>query len=125
MQDIKRIVEVIHPNEMLRTYGTTKNIEGIDKYLTIYGLDTEMPEAARPLVEELWAVPAVKQISFSRGEIRIEVSDAWHDLWDEHVSPVIRDIINRHLFNGEAECTVRDDAARYREHEARYGRDDD
>lgn len=111
---MKKILEVIHPNTAIRTFGTTVNIPGVDNYLSVYSTETELPEAAKAIVAALWEVPAVKNLSLSRGEIRVEVSEAWEDEW-QHVSPQILEIINKALFDGEATCCVRDDAARYNE----------
>lgn len=109
---MKKILEVIHPKTSIRTYGTTVNIPGVDQYVSVYTPTAEVPEAAQEIVSALWAIPAVKQISLSRGEIRVEVSEAWEDEWDS-VSPSVLEIINKALFDGEATCSVRDDAARY------------
>lgn len=109
---MKKIVEVIRPNASMRTFATTANIEGVDSYTSVYTKDTEVPEAAKAMVADLWNVPAVKYVSLSRGEVGVEVSGAWEDEWAS-VSPVILEIVNRHIFGGDGEHSVRDNRSAY------------
>ena len=109
---MKKFLEVFHPNTAMRTFWTTVNIDGVDSYVSLHSPACEAPPSCVDMVRSLWAVPAVKGISLSRGEIRIEVSEAWEDEW-EHVSPAVLDIIDGALFGGEATRAVRDDAAEY------------
>lgn len=116
---MKKILEVIHPNTAMRTFAHTVNIEGVDGYHTMHTPSSEIPDAAQAIAAQIWDIPAVNGVSFSRGETRVEVSDAWEDEWDQ-VSPKILTIINKELFDGEAVCAVRDDATEYAKNR-RYG----
>lgn len=111
MED-KRIVEVIHANKDIRSYGITKLFE-IPEYGGYHiSTKTELSDEIRPLFEALWAMPAIERVSLSRAEISIELTSAYKDRW-ETVSPLLLDLINQHFFAGEATTHVRDESMKY------------
>lgn len=115
----KRVVEVIHPNETMRTYAVTASFVVPDYGIVKYAAN--LHESIRPLVEQLFEMPAVADVYLTRGEIRIEVTAAYIDYWDE-VSPIFQELVNQHFFNGEAEVTVRNEREKYFR-ERRYQKD--
>jgi hypothetical protein len=109
MQD--RIVEVIHPNEAMRTYGLTATFELPEDHGSISSADN-MPASIKLLIEDLFDLTFVKQLSMSKGEIRVEVTAAYEEHWDD-VSPTLTQMFNSFFFEGDAIVSQRDERPAY------------
>ena len=102
-----RIVEVIHPNESMRTYGFTTTFELPEDTYMIRNTD-KMPDSIKVLIEDLFAMPFVKELSMSKGEIRVEVTAAYEEDWD-YVTPRLTSLFNNFFFDGDATVSQRDE----------------
>ncbi|MNK09859.1 hypothetical protein D3C87_278430 [compost metagenome] len=124
--DMKQIIEIIHPNEAIRTYAVTKILprkdEGGYSDYNVRKVEQAHPDLAE-LVTELLAKPYVKDLGISKTAIRIEATDAFEDLWN-HFNDEITGLLNFYLFDGQAEIRVRDDRSKY-EAESRASHYDD
>lgn len=115
MEDLKQIIEIIHPNETIRTYAVTKVLprkeEGVlgDSY--VRSVDKVHPELA-PLVSELLSKPYIDHLDMRKTSITVHATDAFEDLWDKFHDEITR-IINFYIFDGQAEVRIRDDKAKY------------
>lgn len=105
----KRIVEVLYPNDDIREYATSYGLEEVERYQLRTNPDN-CAESMKPLVKELHAMPWIDKMSLRRDNITVEITNAY--TWDE-VRDVIIETINRHIFAGEAEVTVKDTRFRF------------
>lgn len=121
---VARLVEIIHNNELMRTYAVSIDFERPEDYNSrSIHKEVDWPIALSGLVNNLISRPSVKEVYITKGSLRIEVVECYEKLWDA-LSPLFLYAISSFFWDSSTEVTVIQDDQRQTSSRGSYLADD-